>query len=61
MKAVNPQPGRRRNGFELCRSLGELFNPEGKRTKQKLGKKLFVLMSVFCGLTPELSRTAAGE
>ena len=61
MKPVNPQPGRRHNGFELCRSLGELFNPEDKCKEEEPSKKLFVLMSVFCGLTPELSRTAAGE
>ena len=47
------------NALDGVTCLGELFNPKGKRTNQRPSKKLFVLMSVFCGLTPELSRTAA--
>jgi hypothetical protein len=56
---VNPQPGRRHNGFELCRSLGELFNPESQAHKAPVRRTLFAQVLVFCGLTPELSRTAA--
>ena len=53
-----PATGRRHNSSSYAGAAGKALLLRDGPTLKKI-EKLVSLMSVFCGLTPELSRTAA--
>ena len=59
LKRMNLQPGGGITGLSYAGAAGDALPLAARTFPPKNSEMLFDLTSVFCGLTPELSRTAA--